>query len=237
MAESTIKCLIVDDEKLARDLIEAHLQQLTDFELVASCASAIEASLYLTDHDIDLLFLDIEMPVLKGTDFYHSLSHKPSVIFTTAYREYAIDGFELEAVDYLLKPITFARFFKAIERFKNSRKVHTSVTQQTESTPEYIFIRSNRKSIKINYHDIRYIQGLKDYLQIHTNSGTCITKTTLKALLSSLPSQFIQVHRSYIVNRDHITAYTNHDIELGETEVPIGETHQSRIKQWLQDLA
>lgn len=234
MTEPNIKCLIVDDEQLARELIAAHLQQLQGFELVASCASAIEASQFLNEHPIDLMFLDIEMPVLKGTDFYQGLSHRPSVIFTTAYRKYAVDGFDLEAVDYLLKPITFARFFKAIERYKMLHRTAEPTVPTNDRQADHIFIRSERKAVRIDFREIRYIQGMKDYLQIHTSSATHITKSTLKALLHSLPSQFIQVHRSYIVNLDHMTAYTPYDIELGNTEIPIGESYIKQVKDSLQ---
>jgi two-component system LytT family response regulator len=236
MFDPTIKCLIVDDEKLARSLIAAHLKQMNGFELVGSCASAIEASQYLNEQHIDLMFLDIEMPVLKGTDFYQSLSHKPSVIFTTAYREYAIDGFELEAVDYLLKPITFARFFKAIERFKGRKLTASTAVNQPTSPQEHIFIRCDRKTVKVNLSEICYIQAMKDYLQIHTRQETLVTKATLKGLLASLPHEFIQVHRSYVINQHQITAFTNHDIELGECEIPIGETYHMRIRHMLQEL-
>lgn len=227
MNKKLIKCLIVDDEKLGRELLATHLKQFADCELIASCASAIEASQVLQDNSVDLMFLDIEMPVLKGTDFYQSLSQKPDVIFTTAYRDYAIDGFELEAVDYLLKPITFARFFKALERYKKmqSKPVSTSVP---ETKLDHIFIRVNRKDIKLILSEIQYIQGLKDYLKIHTVSKTYISKITLKSLLNQLPEQFIQVHRSYIINQYHITAITNHDVELGSVEIPIGETYHAK---------
>jgi two-component system LytT family response regulator len=234
MGKSTIKCLVVDDEQLARELIAAHLRPLDDFELVATCANAIEASQCLAEHDIDLMFLDIEMPVLKGTDFYQGLAHKPDVIFTTAYRDYAVDGFELEAVDYLLKPITFARFFKAIERYKQLNRTTEATTQSEDRPADHMFIRSERKTVKIYFQDIRYIQGMKDYLQIHTTSATHITKCTLKAVLNTLPAQFIQVHRSYIINQHHITAYTLHDIELGDTEIPIGESFIKQVKDSLQ---
>ncbi|MCX7553654.1 response regulator transcription factor [Marinicella sp. S1101] len=229
----SIKCLIVDDEKLGRELIATHLKQLPECELIGSCASAIEASQFLQENSIDLIFLDIEMPVLKGTDFYQGLSHKPAVIFTTAYRQYAVDGFELEAVDYLLKPITFARFFKAMERFKKT--LYQSVPTSIDTTAsKHIFIRANRKQIKLQLDDITHIQALKDYLQIHTTNGTHITKDTMKSFLQSLPPEFLQIHRSYIVNKNHVTAFTSHDVELNKIEIPIGETFQNHIKTQLQ---
>ena len=165
----TYKCLIVDDEELARELIETHLTQLDGFELVASCASAIEASTILQQQTIDLLFLDIEMPVLKGTEFFKNLIQKPKVIFTTAYRDYALDGFELNAVDYLLKPITFGRFFKAIEKFLDSENATPIITSKNDNVinNDFIFIRKDRKQIKIKFEDVLYIESLKDYVKIH----------------------------------------------------------------------
>ena len=225
MTDKKIQCLIVDDEQLGRELLTTHLKQLKDFHLVASCASAIEASTVLNQQHIDLMFLDIEMPVLNGTDFYHNLSKRPKAIFTTAYREYAVDGFELEAIDYLLKPITFARFFKACERFRRQQ------TPQPVPQADHLYIRVNRKQIKIKLNDILYIQGLKDYLQIHTHKHTLVTKDTMKSFIKTLTTRFIQVHRSYIVNKSHISAYTKNDIEIGDIEIPIGETFQSRVKK------
>ena len=175
---NSINCLIVDDEELARELIASHVAQLDGFEVIASCASAIEASAVLKKHQIDLMFLDIEMPVLKGTDFYKNLLSKPKVIFTTAYRDYALDGFELDAVDYLLKPIVFARFFQAIERFLATRAMPQSnsqdppqlVSSQAPAIPaQHIFVRKDRKQIKIELNKILYVQGMKDYCKVFLN--------------------------------------------------------------------
>ncbi len=229
MLKNKIQCLIVDDEPLGRDLIATHLKELKQFEVVAKCSNAIEASQFLSEHHVDLMFLDIEMPVLKGTDFYQSLSQKPQVIFTTAHRNYALDGFELEAVDYLLKPITFARFFKAIERFLSFREQDHIAPNKTAK--EYIFVRSNRKEIKINLSEILYIQGLKDYIQIHMKTTSYTVKKSLSSIIENLSDDFIRVHRSYIINQIHMSAYTKHDIEIGEIEIPIGETYFTSLKK------
>lgn len=224
------RCIIVDDEELGRDLVAAHLQQLEDFEVVASCASAIEASRYLNQNEVDLIFLDIEMPVLKGTDFYKGLSKKPKVIFTTAYRDYAVDGFDLEAVDYLLKPITFARFFKAIERYLEMQKRPVTVFGTTGPKPtkdkDHIFIRVARKEVKLQLDDILYVKGLKDYLQIFTQEKTYTVKETITQMDERLGKGFLRVHRSYLVNMKSMTAFTKHDVEIGEIEIPIGETYR-----------
>ena len=225
------KCLIVDDEALARELIKTHLAQLDNFELIASCASAIEASKILQEQSVDLLFLDIEMPVLKGTDFFKSLLHKPKVIFTTAYRDYALDGFELDAVDYLLKPIVFQRFFKAIEKFLASQKpvVVPSFSPLKPTTNDVIYIRKNRKQVKVKLDEILYIESLKDYIKIHLDEEAHMTKYSISAFEKSLDARFIRIHRSFIVNRDKITAFSKHDIEIGEIEIPIGSNYKNNI--------
>ncbi len=230
---SRYRCLIVDDEELARELIEAHLSQLDDFEIVASCASAIEASAVLKGESVDLMFLDIEMPVLKGTDFYKNLLHKPKVIFTTAYRDYAVDGFDLDAVDYLLKPIVFARFFQAIERFiavtVGEKRAPLEVPNNPPAKPAHIFVRKDRKQIKVELEQILYVQGLKDYIQIFLDGGSHIIKQGLSAFESELGEGFIRTHRSYIINLDKVTAVTKHDVELNNIEIPIGENYKSHV--------
>ncbi|MEL6561150.1 MAG: response regulator, partial [Bacteroidota bacterium] len=178
-------CIIVDDEDLARELLEAYLSQLKDFHLVASCASALEASDVLTAHQIDLIFLDIEMPVLKGTDFFKNLVHQPKVIFTTAYRDYAVDGFDLNAVDYLLKPIVFERFFKATQKFKShfpaqNTEVKKPVTDDTDRK-DYVFVGKNMKQVKVHLDDVCYIESLKDYVKIHLKNDSLTVKYGISA--------------------------------------------------------
>jgi len=227
------KCLIIDDEELARELVETHLRQLDGFELVASCASAIEASNILQQQPIDLLFLDIEMPVLKGTEFFRNLIQKPKVIFTTAYRDYALDGFELNAVDYLLKPITFSRFFKAIEKFKN-QQLSTPIIPVgiplNNISEDFIFVSKNRKKIKLIFDDILYIESFKDYVKVHLTNESHTIKFSITAFEKELDFRFIRIHRSYIVNQHKITAYTKHDIEIGDIEIPIGDNYKMNIQ-------
>lgn len=225
-------CVVVDDEELARELLEAHLSQLDNFKLIASCASAIEASKVLKSHTVDLLFLDIEMPVLKGTDFYKNLLEKPKVIFTTAYRDYALDGFDLDAVDYLLKPIVFARFFKAIEKFLSLIENNVSGTiENTGNKDKHIFVRNERKQVKIVLKDILYVQSLKDFIQIHLAAETFIVKQTISSFEKALDNNFLRVHRSYIINQSRITAFTKNDIEIGGIEIPIGENYKLGIRK------
>ncbi|MFC5045475.1 LytR/AlgR family response regulator transcription factor [Aquimarina hainanensis] len=224
-------CIIVDDEDLARELIATHLGQLDQFEIIASCSSAIEASKVLQQHNVDLLFLDIEMPVLKGTDFFKNLLHKPKVIFTTAYRDYALDGFELDAIDYLLKPIVFQRFFKAIEKFLATQQ-STAVPAPTvtaSSQHTHVYVRKNRKQLKVMLDNILYIESLKDYIKIHTTEENHVVKYGISSFEKELDARFIRTHRSYIVNRDKVTAYTKNDIEIGTIELPIGEYYKKNI--------
>lgn len=226
------KCLIIDDERLARRLIENHIAKFDNFEVVASCKSAIEASKSLNEQVIDLLFLDIEMPVLKGTEFYKNLVSKPKVIFTTAYRDYAVEGFELNAIDYLLKPITFGRFFKAIEKFLATQNNDKSLFTANESTNKnYIFITENRKQVKIILEDILFIESVKNYIKIKTVNKIHLVKYGISAFEDLLDIRFIRVHRSYIVNTNKISAYTKQDIEIGDIEIPIGENYKSFISK------
>ena len=230
------KCVIVDDEELARELIETHLKEMDDFELVASCKSAIEANNILKNEHVDLLFLDIEMPVLKGTDFFRNLLNKPKVIFTTAYRDYAIEGFDLNAIDYVLKPITFQRFFKAVEKFllTENNSIKSNLTTETTIKKDFIYVRSERKQVKINFDTILYIESLKDYVKIYTADKNYVTKYGISAFYKELDDRFTRTHRSYIVNLNKITAYTKNDIEIDKFEIPIGENYKENIMNLLQ---
>lgn len=228
------KCLIIDDEKLARGLIQNHLSQLDDFELIASCASAIEASKILQQETIDLLFLDIEMPLLKGIDFFKNLVHKPHVIFTTAYRDYAVEGFELNAVDYIVKPITFQRFFNAIEKFRALQKI-TNLQSENKTLKEFIYIRKDRKQVKVYLADILYVESLKDYIRIHLAEERHVTKSSISAFEEKLDERFIRIHRSYIINKHKVSAYTKKDIEIGEIEIPVGDNFRENLMTILGD--
>lgn len=229
------RCMIVDDEELARTLIQNHLSQLDDFEVVASCESAIEASKILSHEKIDLLFLDIEMPVLKGTDFLRNLIQKPKVIFTTAYRDYALDGFELNAVDYLLKPITFGRFFKAVEKFREHKSKHIGHTNSAVSkTADHIFVRKDRKQVRVLLDQILYIEGAKDYVQINTLTDQHLIKNSITGILTLLDDRFVRIHRSFIINRDKVTAYTKQDVEIATKEIPIGDSYKSALEKLLR---
>jgi two-component system, LytTR family, response regulator len=230
------KCLIVDDEELARELIATHLSHLEEFEIVASCKSAIEAQKIVLHQKIDLLFLDIEMPALKGTEFFKNIHDKPAVIFTTAYRDYALDGFELNAIDYLLKPITFERFFKAVNKFLSLKTSVNTITEDKSVTEQKsIFVRKDRKQVKILLEEILYIEGLKDYIKIHLSHEQQIVKHTISSFEALLDNRFLRIHKSFIINKDKITAYTKNDIEIGKTEIPIGEQYRNVVCKVLRD--
>lgn len=226
------KCLIIDDEELARELIKNHLSKIDGFEIVDSCQSAIDAYKILQKQTIDLIFLDIEMPGIKGTDFFKNLLIKPKVIFTTAYRDYAIEGFNLNAVDYLLKPIFFDRFFQAIEKFSLSVQP-TAITNLKKTDDQFIFIKNNKKNIKLWLNSINYIESLGDYIKIHLVDNTITIKHSLSLFEKKIGTDFLRVHRSYIINMNKITAFTKVDIEINEIEIPIGDSYKALVNSKL----
>ena len=217
------KCLVVDDEPLSRDLIESYISQIDTLEFVQTCSSAIEASTVLKETPIHLLFLDIEMPILKGVDFYKQLISRPDVIFTTAYRDYALDGFEVNAIDYLLKPIVFERFFSAIEKFLDKKNTHDS------EVLNHIFISSHKKNIKLILDDIVVIESDKDYIKVCQKEKQNSYKLNLSTFEKKLDDRFIRVHRSFIINKDFISAYTKKTIELGSYKIPIGDFYRDDV--------
>ncbi|WP_350290532.1 LytTR family DNA-binding domain-containing protein [uncultured Croceitalea sp.] len=233
------QCVIIDDEPLARELLEGYLEKIPDFKLIASCSSAIEASGFLNKNKVDLLFLDIEMPVLKGTDFFKNLVHKPKVIFTTAYRDYAVDGFELNALDYLLKPIFFERFFSAIQKFLKQKQpnIEGQLAHTKLSKTSYLFVNKAKKQIKVVFDDILYIESLKDYIKIHFKEGEPLqVKESISAFEKRIDNRFIRLHRSYIVNSEKITAYTKNDVEIERLEIPIGNNYKDNMLPFLKSI-
>lgn len=224
-------CIVVDDEPLARSLLEQHIADIPFLEHAGSFKNALLAADFLSKNQVDVLFLDIQMPKLTGIDFLKSLQHPPTVIFTTAYREYAVESYELQAQDYLLKPITFKRFFTAVSRLQVAapKAIETS-DQETTHTHEHIFVHVNKKHIKVILNEVRYIESIKDYLKIHTTTETLVIKERISHFIEQLPdTSFIRVHRSYIVNCDHVTAFTQQDIEIGTVEIPIGGTYKEGV--------
>lgn len=225
------KCIIVDDEPLARELIASHLANFDNFELVDSFENALKAYAFLESNTIDLMFLDIEMPLLKGNDFLKKLKNPPKVIFTTAYREYALEGYELNVIDYLLKPITFDRFFASIEKFK---QLQIPKAPENSTNEDHIFVSSGSKNIKIIFDHILYIESLKDYITIHLENGKSHhLKQNISAFEKVLDSNFVRVHRSYIIQAKKLTAYSKNEVEINAIEIPIGSSYK---EVWLDYL-
>ena len=219
------KCFIVDDEPLALNVIEQHLSKFSQFEVCGKSTDPIEALAQIKLLQPDLLFLDIQMPEITGLELIESIQNKPEIIITTAYREYAVEGFELNVLDYLVKPIPFKRFIKAIEKFLEQKLSHVAAPIQHEHAS--IFVKADRKTIKIALDDILYIEGVKDYVKIVLTSQKIITKVSIGNFFKDLPKdRFIQVHKSFIVARNKISAYTAQDVEIGDLEIPIGRMYK-----------
>ena len=226
-----ISCIVVDDEPLARSLLESHIADVPFLEHKGSFKNALLASQFLTTNQVDVMFLDIQMPKITGIDFLKSIATPPTVIFTTAYREYAVESYELQAQDYLLKPITFERFFTAVSRLQVAPpKAIETTSQEVVSSPAHIFVQLNKKHVKVILQYIKYVESIKDYLKIHTTTETLVIKERISHFIEQLPSdQFLRVHRSYIVNKDQVTAFTQQDIEIGDIEIPIGGKYKDHV--------
>jgi DNA-binding LytR/AlgR family response regulator len=231
------KCIIVDDEPLARELIRGHVSKLENFEIIRECGNAMEAMETLRNNNIDLMFLDIKMPQITGIEFLKTLKNPPKVIITTAYSQYALDGFELDVVDYLMKPVTFERFFKAINKFFASRnKQEISLENETGFDEHaFIYVKENKKIIKIYLKEIHFIEGLNEYIRIHTDTRRVVIKSSLQAIEKKLPpEQFIRVHKSYIVSIPRIRAFNATTIELENAKVRIGRNYKNQVFKALQ---
>lgn len=228
-ANEPISCMIIDDEPPAMKILEDYISQLPRLKLIASCHTAIEAVDILSEQPIDLLFLDIQMPKILGTDFLRSLQTPPKVIFTTAYREFAVDGFDLNAVDYLLKPISFDRFLKAVNKLYqiNLNQAYQFHQDLPGLESHHLEIRVDRQDVKIKYENILYIEGMKDYVKIVTTDRNYISKIQIQNLEKQLPkSQFIRVHRSFIVSLSKISSRNFQEIHIKDHIIPISRTYR-----------
>jgi len=225
------RCIIVDDEPLAIEVIKTHADNIGIFKIMGECNNAIEAFQILTSEKIDLMFLDIQMPGIKGTDFLKNLVNPPKVILTTAYRDYAYEGYELNVVDYLLKPIPYDRFIRAVDKFlqMESRKTGDSANEK------FIYLNINKKVHKILIDEIVYVESVKDYLSIHTLSGDLVAKHTISAFEHLLPeNEFVRIHRSFIVSIGKINRFNAQSIEIGKKELPIGPNYQASVFEKLK---
>ena len=218
------KCIIVDDEPPAIKVIKKYVDSVSQLELIGTCNNAFQTMELLSNEKVDLVFLDIHMPKLMGTEMLRTLQHPPKVIFTTAHKDFAIEAFELDAIDYLLNPISFERFLKAVNKFCHVANVENAITQNNSG---FLYFRSDRKMVKVLLDEITFIESFKDYIIIHRlNNEDIKVKQTLGSVEKMLPQKmFERIHRSYIVSIKKVTAFTNSDVEIGKTELPIGRSY------------
>ena len=230
-----IRCLLVDDEPLALEVLQSHISNCNGLEVAGICKNALEALDILHEKQVDLIFLDIKMPTLLGTDFLKSLSNPPKVIFVTAYREFAMDGFELDAIDYLLKPVSFERFLKAVSKVKRLMG-HDYIIQAEESrkNPEaFVYMKVDKSMQKVFVNEILYVESRRDYVKVFLSTGkSFLAKQSISSMINLLSEQsFLRVHRSFLVSVDKITGYNNNDIQLGSLEIPIGKLYKLQVME------
>ncbi|MDO6390157.1 LytTR family DNA-binding domain-containing protein [Pontibacter sp. BT731] len=235
-----LRCLIVDDEPLALDVLETFVERLDNLELVCRCNNAVEAYNCLQNEHIDLMFLDIQMPKLTGIDFLKSIPNPPRVIFTTAYRDYALDSYELNAVDYLLKPIAFDRFLKAVAKVTPAepRGIAAIPAPVAQAEPDYkdafIYLKADKKMVKVMLADILYIESLKDYIRVKTDTKEIISYQKISFLEEKLPTdKFLRIHRSFIISLDKVQAFSATAVDVGKVEIPIGRLYKNDVLQVL----
>ncbi len=225
-----LKCIIVEDETLAQDVIKSHLARIGRLELAGVYRNAPEAMEALQTLDVDVMFLDIRLPGMSGLHFLRGLTDPPLVVLTTAYAEYAIESYEFNVIDYLLKPISFERFSRAVSKIIDGRLYSQAGKEADKSPGDHIFIKSNSKFFRVNFSEILYIQGMKDYLKIHTPDYSLVTHQTMNELEKTLPPrQFIRVHKSYIVAVGQIRSIYGNSIELGKMTIPIGINYKESV--------
>lgn len=223
------KCLIIEDEPLAAEIISEYIQQLPHLELVGICTNAIEGLQFIKTETVDILFLDVNLPRLSGVDFLRSLTKRPAVIFITAHREYAIEGYELDIVDYLLKPVAFSRFVMAVNKI-TERNQQLVIGDQVSQPKDHLFVNVSRKRQKIEYSEIVYFESKREYVSIVTQQGSFLTKIQLSELEKQLDkAEFIRIHRSFIVSKRKIKAYNSTEIDLVSIQIPIGRNYKEQV--------
>jgi DNA-binding LytR/AlgR family response regulator len=225
-----INCIIVDDEPAARDLLEKYIRDVPALNLVGICSNALEASEIIIQKEVNLIFLDINMPRISGMQFYRSLANPPAVIFTTAYSEYALEGFEVNAVDFLLKPFSFERFYQAVTRLMERSK-----KEQRQAEEDFILLRSEKKLHRVNISEIYCIEGLGDYLKVHFQDKFLVVHETMRNFLESLPDNFVRVHKSWAVSLTNIKYIEGNTVMAGKFEVPLGQKYKDDFFQVLGD--
>jgi len=228
-----IKCVIIDDEPIARDIIRDYILKINELEIIAEFNKPTEAIIFLNENKTDLLFLDINMPEISGIDFARSLSDPPAIIFTTAYREFAANGFELQAVDYLVKPIPFERFLKAVNHYikLHSKSIEKPVSEKREKPEDlFIFLKDSKKTHKIYLGDIKYIESDGDYIRFYLQNRKLMIRGSLASMEATLPAElFLRIHNSYMVNLKKVNAVTLNSIEIDGNELPISRSHKEKV--------
>lgn len=232
-----LRCLLIDDEPPALKVLQSHIRQISGLEVAGTCSNAVEAMDLLHRKTVDVMFLDIKMPKIIGTEFLKNLSHPPKVIFVTAYRDYAVEGFELDAVDYLVKPVSFERFLKAIDRLKRNAE-HQPVTEKElymRNPDAFVYLKADRVMQKIFINQILYIESWKDYVKLHFTSGNYLMIKQPISVMENLLSEhnFLRVHRSYIVSLNKISGYSGMSVNLSSTEIPIGRLYKQSVMNQL----
>jgi DNA-binding LytR/AlgR family response regulator len=219
-------CIIIDDEPIAIRVIQSYIEKLDDFKVVGAFTNALDALKVLHAQHVDLLFLDIQMPGINGMEFFRSINHPPKVIFTTAFRNYAADAFDLNALDYLLKPVPFDRFLKAINKFIDQKAAETTYENKT-ADDQFIIVKSDKKNHKLRVADILFIESLDDYIKIHLQNKTLVCYLRLNAIDEQLNNtDFTRVHRSYIVNVRHVSAFSHYEVEIAGKRIPVGRKYK-----------
>jgi DNA-binding LytR/AlgR family response regulator len=229
-----MRCIIVDDEPLAREGMERLVNDAGIFELVATCTNALEANKILSQEKIDLMFLDIQMPGMRGIDFLKTLQTKPMVIITTAYPNFALEGFELNVLDYLVKPITTERFLKAVNRASELTEARSVETEPRKA--DFFFIRSASNYEKVFFNEILYIEASQNYMTVHTEKGKLMALITIRSLEEQLPSKkFLRIHKSYIISLDKITALRGNEVVIGTQKIPVGKNYKEDLLKIVND--
>lgn len=230
------RCMIVDDEPIAIRVLSTHLEKVPNIEIAATCTNAIEALEAVHAGGIDLAFLDIEMPALSGIGFVESLAHPPRFIFTTAHRDYAVRGFELDAVDYLLKPVSFPRLLRAIEKYRRLELPAPTAAETDSSEPAPVIVQADRRTVRINPREVVFIESMGDYVIIHTETGKYTTKLRISDLERQLtPFGFVRIHRSYVAPLNRVHSFTSTEVQLGEVVLPVSRTYRQRVIEQLRD--
>jgi DNA-binding LytR/AlgR family response regulator len=221
-----MKCIIVDDEPLAQEVLENYVQRVDELQLVKKCSNALQANQVLHKEKIDLIFLDIQMPGIDGLSFLKSLKNPPFIILTTAFPKYAVQSYDLDVMDYLLKPISFERFLKAVNKALDAKKISAGESDETD----FIFLKVDSKLVKVNYRDIAYIEGMKDYLKIYVKEKLLVVHHTMKRIEELLPrNQFMRVHKSYIVSLNAVNSIVGNIVEINGKEIPIGANYKEQL--------